>query len=45
MPDTRHDDEIAAFFSFFSTFDLTRPATTVSDLSDGSTFAKVLSLV
>ncbi|KAI0948399.1 hypothetical protein AcV7_009155 [Taiwanofungus camphoratus] len=37
--------ELNAFFSFFATFDLTRPVTTVADLSDGAALFEVLSLV
>ncbi|KAH9951485.1 HOOK-domain-containing protein [Amylocystis lapponica] len=37
--------ELNAFFSFFATFDLTRPVTTVSDLSDGAALFEILSLV
>ncbi|KAH7927726.1 HOOK-domain-containing protein [Leucogyrophana mollusca] len=37
--------EIDAFFSFFATFDLARPVTTVSDLSDGAALFEVLALV
>ncbi|KZT66817.1 HOOK-domain-containing protein [Daedalea quercina L-15889] len=37
--------ELSAFFSFFATFDLTRPVTTVADLSDGAALVEVLSVV
>ena len=37
--------ELNAFFSFFATFDLTRPVTTVADLSDGAALHEVLSIV
>ena len=37
--------ELNAFFSFFATFDLTRPVTTVADLSDGAALLEVLSIV
>ncbi|OSX64633.1 hypothetical protein POSPLADRAFT_1053441 [Postia placenta MAD-698-R-SB12] len=37
--------ELNAFFSFFATFDLTRPVTTIADLSDGAALFEVLSLV
>jgi len=39
------DKEITAFISFFATFNLTRPVTTISDLSDGAALIEVLSLV
>lgn len=32
-----------AFFSFFATFQLTRPVTTISDLSDGAALFEILS--
>lgn len=37
--------ELNAFFSFFATFDLARPVTTVADLSDGAALLEVLSVV
>jgi protein HOOK3 len=37
--------EISAFISFFATFDLARPVTTVTDLSDGAALFDVLALV
>jgi len=37
--------EIDAFISFFATFDLARPVTTVADLSDGAALFDVLALV
>ncbi|KII88905.1 hypothetical protein PLICRDRAFT_175157 [Plicaturopsis crispa FD-325 SS-3] len=37
--------ETDAFFSFFATFALARPVTTVADLSDGAALFEVLSLV
>ncbi|KAF9239598.1 hypothetical protein BU15DRAFT_87912 [Melanogaster broomeanus] len=37
--------ELDAFFAFFATFDLARPVTTVSDLSDGAALIEILSLV
>ncbi|CAL1703947.1 unnamed protein product [Somion occarium] len=37
--------ELSAFFSFFATFDLTRPVTTVADLSDGAALFEVLSVI
>ncbi|PIL23739.1 hypothetical protein GSI_13489 [Ganoderma sinense ZZ0214-1] len=37
--------ELNAFFSFFATFDLTRPVTTVADLSDGAALFEILSIV
>ncbi|KAH7906479.1 HOOK-domain-containing protein [Hygrophoropsis aurantiaca] len=37
--------EIDAFFSFFATFQLARPVTTVPDLSDGAALFEVLALV
>ena len=37
--------EINAFISFFATFDLARPVTTVADLSDGAPLFDVLALV
>ncbi|KAI0085421.1 HOOK-domain-containing protein [Irpex rosettiformis] len=37
--------ELNAFISFFATFDLPRPVTTVSDLSDGAALFDVLSVV
>ena len=35
--------ETDAFFSFFASFDLARPVTTVSDLSDGAALVEILS--
>lgn len=37
--------ELNAFFSFFATFDLARPVTTVADLSDGAALLESLSVV
>jgi protein HOOK3 len=37
--------EIDAFFSFFGTYNLARPVTSVSDLSDGAALFEVLSLM
>ncbi|ETW85647.1 hypothetical protein HETIRDRAFT_379686 [Heterobasidion irregulare TC 32-1] len=37
--------ETDAFFSFFASFDLTRPVTTVSDLSDGAALIEILSTI
>jgi hypothetical protein len=37
--------EIGAFISFFATFTLVRPVTTVSDLGDGAALFEVLALV
>ncbi|OBZ75226.1 Protein Hook [Grifola frondosa] len=37
--------ELNAFLSFFGTFDLSRPATTVADLSDGAALTEILSVV
>lgn len=37
--------ETEAFFSFFATYELARPVTTVSDLSDGAALFEVLSLM
>jgi protein HOOK3 len=37
--------EIEAFFNFFSTFNLARSVSAVSDLADGAAFFQVLSLV
>ncbi|KAG6910913.1 hypothetical protein DXG01_006596 [Tephrocybe rancida] len=37
--------ELAAFVNFFATFTLSRPVTTLSDLSDGAALFEVLSLV
>ena len=37
--------ETDAFFSFFSTFDLSRPVLAVSDLSDGAALFEVLQIV
>jgi protein HOOK3 len=37
--------ETDAFFAFFSTYDLARPVTTISDLSDGAALFEVLSLM
>ncbi|KZT20261.1 HOOK-domain-containing protein [Neolentinus lepideus HHB14362 ss-1] len=44
MSDTQRK-ETDAFLSFFSTFELTRPVTTVSDLSDGAALFEILSLI
>ena len=45
MADSSQRREIDAFFNFFATFDLTRPATTVADLADGAALFEVLSVV
>jgi protein HOOK3 len=46
MSEAQHySKETAAFFAFFSTFNLARPVKTVSDLSDGSVLVEILSLV
>lgn len=37
--------ETDAFLNFFATFELTRPVTTVSDLSDGAALFEILSLI
>jgi len=37
--------ETDAFFAFFATYDLARPVTTISDLSDGAALFEVLSLM
>ncbi|TFY66829.1 hypothetical protein EVG20_g4265 [Dentipellis fragilis] len=37
--------ELDAFFSFFATFDLTRPVTTVSDLGDGAALFEILATI
>ncbi len=37
--------ELNAFISFFATFDLARPITTVADLCDGAVLFELLSLV
>lgn len=37
--------ELSAFLSFLATFDLARPVTTPSDLSDGAALFEVLCLV
>ncbi|KAH9857802.1 HOOK-domain-containing protein [Lenzites betulinus] len=37
--------ELNAFLSFFATFDLSRPVTTVGDLSDGAALLDILTLV
>ncbi|CAA7267986.1 unnamed protein product [Cyclocybe aegerita] len=37
--------EIEAFFNFFATFDLSRPVTSVADLTDGAALFDVLSVV
>ncbi|CCM03827.1 uncharacterized protein FIBRA_05976 [Fibroporia radiculosa] len=37
--------ELNAFFSFFATFELTRPVATIADLSDGAALFEVLSLI
>lgn len=37
--------ELSAFFSFFATFDLSRPVTTVADLCDGAALYEVLSVM
>ncbi|KAG6861873.1 hypothetical protein C0995_010579 [Termitomyces sp. Mi166 len=38
-------DELAAFFNFFATFNLSRPVLTLSDLSDGAALFEILTLV
>ncbi|TFK46029.1 hypothetical protein OE88DRAFT_1066760 [Heliocybe sulcata] len=45
MADDAQRKETDAFLSFFSTFELTRPVTTVSDLSDGAALFEILSLI
>ncbi|KAL7283162.1 hypothetical protein ACG7TL_002588 [Trametes sanguinea] len=37
--------ELNAFFSFFATFDLSRPVTSITDLSDGAALFEILSIV
>ncbi|KAJ3482501.1 hypothetical protein NLI96_g6943 [Meripilus lineatus] len=37
--------ELSAFFSFFATFDLTRPVASPSDLCDGAALFEILSLI
>ena len=37
--------ELDAFFSFFATFDLTRPVASPADLCDGAALFEVLSLM
>ncbi|KAL1947543.1 hypothetical protein VTO73DRAFT_13267 [Trametes versicolor] len=37
--------ELNAFLSFFATFDLSRPVTTIADLSDGAALFEILTLV
>ncbi|THH31768.1 hypothetical protein EUX98_g2425 [Antrodiella citrinella] len=37
--------ELNAFFSFFATFDLTRPVTTAADLCDGAALVEILAMV
>lgn len=37
--------ELEAYFAFLSTFDLLRPVSDVSDLTDGSVLYEVLSVV
>ncbi|RPD65844.1 HOOK-domain-containing protein [Lentinus tigrinus ALCF2SS1-7] len=37
--------ELNAFFSYFATFDLARPVTTIADLSDGAALFEILSVV
>jgi protein HOOK3 len=37
--------ELDAFFAFLATFNLARPVTTISDLSDGAALFEILSLV
>lgn len=41
----QENKELNAFFAFFATFDLARPVTTISDLSDGGALFEILSLV
>lgn len=45
MADSSQRKEIDAFFNFFATFDLTRPATTAADLADGAALFEVLAVV
>lgn len=45
MSDPSQRKEVDAFFHFFATFDLSRPVTTIEDLSDGTVLFEVLSLV
>ncbi|KNZ79392.1 Hook like protein [Termitomyces sp. J132] len=42
---SKQRDELAAFFNFFATFDLSRPVSTLSDLSDGAALFDILTLV
>jgi len=37
--------ELDAFFHFFATFELSRPVTTTSDLSDGAALSDILTIV
>jgi len=37
--------ELDAFFHFFATFELSRPVTTTSDLSDGAALSDILAIV
>ena len=45
MSDSSQHKEIDAFFNFFATFSLTRPVSTVGDLSDGAALFEILSEV
>ncbi|THV08067.1 HOOK-domain-containing protein [Dendrothele bispora CBS 962.96] len=45
MSDSSQRKEIDAFFNFFATFNLTRPVTSVGDLSDGAALFEILSEV
>jgi hypothetical protein len=45
MSELQQRREIEAFFNFFSTFNLARPVSAVSDLADGAALFQVLSLV
>ena len=45
MSELQQRREIEAFFNFFSTFNLVRPVSAISDLADGVALFQVLSLV
>ena len=45
MSELQQRREIEAFFNFFSTFNLARPVSAISDLADGAALFQVLSLV
>jgi len=45
MSDYAQLQEIDAFYSFFATFNLSRPVTSVADLADGAALFDVLSVV